>query len=65
MPKQKTSSGAKKKFKVTGTGKLMRLKAKQSHNLEHKTPKLKRSFSKDLPVASSDEKMVNRLLGKR
>ena len=65
MPKQKTNSGAKKKFKVTGTGKLMRLKAKQSHNLEHKTPKLKRSFSKDLPVAGSDEKMVNRLLGKR
>jgi len=43
----------------------MRLKARQSHNLEHKTPKLKRSFSKDLPVAGSDEKMVNRLLGKR
>ena len=65
MPKQKTNSGAKKKFKVTGTGKLMRLKAKQSHNLEHKSPKLKRSFSKDLPVAASDTKMVNRLLGKR
>jgi large subunit ribosomal protein L35 len=64
MPKQKTNSGAKKKFKVTGTGKLLRLKAKQSHNLEHKSPKLKRSFSKDLPVAPSDVKKVKRLLGK-
>ncbi len=64
MPKQKTNSGAKKKFKVTGTGKLMRLKAKQSHNLEHKSPKLKRSFSKDLPVAKADVKRINRLLGK-
>ena len=40
------------------------LKARQSHNLEHKSPKLKRSFSKDLPVAPSDVKMVKRLLGK-
>ena len=64
MPKQKTSSGAKKKFKVTGTGKLLRRKAKQSHNLEHESPKLKRAFSKDLPVAKADQKTVKRLLGK-
>jgi large subunit ribosomal protein L35 len=65
MPKMKTNSGAKKKFKVTGTGKLLRLKARQSHNLEHKSPKLKRSFSKDLPVAPADVRTVQRLLGKR
>ena len=65
MPKMKRNSGAKKKFKVTATGKLLRRKAKQSHNLEHKSPKLKRSFSKDISVAPSDVKMVNRLLGKR
>ena len=65
MPKMKRNSGAKKKFKVTATGKLLRRKAKQSHNLEHKSPKLKRSFSKDIAVAPSDVKMVNRLLGKR
>ena len=53
MPKQKTNSGAKKKFKVTATGKLLRRKAKQSHNLEHKSPKLKREFNKDLAVASA------------
>ena len=65
MPKQKTNSGAKKKFKVTGTGKILRRKAKQSHNLEHKSPKLKRSFSKDLPVAPANVKMVAKILGKR
>ena len=64
MPKQKTSSGAKKKFKVTGTGKLLRRKARQSHNLEHKSPKLKRSFSKDQPVSKADDKKVKRMLGR-
>jgi len=64
MPKQKVSSGAKKVFKVTGTGKLLRRKARQSHNLEHKSPKLKRAFSKDLPVAPADRRRVERLLGK-
>ena len=65
MPKQKTNSGAKKKFKVTGTGKLLRQRAGQSHNLEHKSPKLKRAFSKDQPVAKANVKMVKKLLGKR
>jgi large subunit ribosomal protein L35 len=64
MPKQKRNSGAKKKFKVTGTGKLTRRKAGQSHNLGPKSPKLKRAFSKDLPVAAANAKVVKRLLGK-
>jgi large subunit ribosomal protein L35 len=64
MPKQKTSSGAKKKFKVTGTGKLTRRSANQSHNLEHKSPKQKRAFSKPHAVAKANEKVVNRLLGR-
>ena len=65
MPKQKTNSGAKKKFKVTGTGKLLRRSANQSHNLEHKSPKQKRKFRSDLPVSAANEKTVKRLLGKR
>ena len=65
MPKQKTHSGAKKKFKVTGTGKLMRRSANQSHNLEHKSPKQKRAFSKNHPVDADNEKTVNRMLGRR
>ena len=65
MPKMKRSSGAKKKFKVTGTGKLTRRKAGQSHLLGPKTPKIKRTFSKELPVAPENVNMVKRLLGKR
>jgi large subunit ribosomal protein L35 len=65
MPKQKTHSGAKKKFKITGTGKLTRRSANQSHLLEHKSQKQKRSFSKPHPVDSADEKTVNRMLGRR
>ena len=64
MPKQKTNSGAKKKFKVTSAGKLLRRTANQSHNLEHKPAKKKRGFSKDHPVAKANEKVVNRLLGR-
>ena len=63
MPKQKTSSQAKKKFKVTATGKFLRRKAGQSHNLEHKSPKLKRAFSKDQPVAEANDRTVRRMLG--
>ena len=65
MPKQKTHSGAKKKFKVTGTGKLTRRSANQSHLLEHKSPKQKRRFSKALPVDGDNAKTVNRMLGRR
>ena len=65
MPKQKTHSGAKKKFKVTGSGKLTRRSANQSHNLEHKSPKQKRGFSKAHPVDGDNEKNVNRMLGRR
>ena len=64
MPKQKTHSSAKKKFKVTGTGKLLRRNAGQSHNLEHKSPKRKRAFSKDLPVAPANERTIKKLLGR-
>ncbi|MBP5306170.1 MAG: 50S ribosomal protein L35, partial [Lachnospiraceae bacterium] len=43
MPKMKTKSGAKKRVKVTGTGKLMRMKAFKSHILTKKTTKRKRN----------------------
>jgi large subunit ribosomal protein L35 len=64
MPKQKTHSGAKKKFKVTGSGKLTRRSANQSHMLEHKSPKQKRSFGKAYPVDAANEKTVKRMLGR-
>ena len=65
MPKQKTHSSAKKRFKVTGTGKLMRRHAMKSHNLERKSPKRKRAFGKDQPVAPENVRVIERLLGKR
>jgi len=61
MPKQKTHSSAKKRFKITGTGKLLRRKAMQSHNLEHKSAKRKRAFRRDQPVAPADVRELSRL----
>ncbi len=50
MPKMKTHSGAKKRFKLTGSGKLTRRHGMRSHILEKKTPKRKRAFRSDQPV---------------
>ena len=63
MPKTKTGSGAKKRFKVTGTGKLLRRHAMKSHNLTKKSSKRKRDFGKHHPVAKVDVKAVKKLLG--
>ncbi len=64
MPKMKTRSGAKKRFKLTGSGKLTRRHAMKSHNLEHKSAKRKRSFRKTHPVAESDVPAIKKMLGK-
>ena len=63
MPKSKTNKSAKKRFKVTGTGKVLRRKAMQSHNLEKKSPKRKRAYTRDQAVHESDVKDVKKLLG--
>ena len=65
MPKMKTNSSAKKRFKVTGSGKLKRKKAFRNHLLKHKPPKRKRHLRHDAVVDSSDEKRMLRLLGMR
>lgn len=65
MPKVKRHSGAKKKFKVTGTGKLTRRHAMQSHILEKKSQKRKRAFGNDQPVDESNVKQILKLLGRR
>ena len=65
MPKQKTHSGAKKRFKLTGTGKLRRRHAMKSHILEKKSQKRKRLFRRDHSVAEADVKTVEKLLGRR
>ena len=63
MPKMKSHSGAKKRFKKTGTGKLKARHAFSSHILEKKSPKRKRGFAKDVEVSKADRKTVTRLLG--
>jgi large subunit ribosomal protein L35 len=65
MPKMKTHSGAKKRFRKTGTGKLRGRRAYSSHILEKKSPKRKRRMAKPTKVAPADQERVNRLLGKR
>ncbi|HEY7197911.1 MAG TPA: 50S ribosomal protein L35 [Gaiellaceae bacterium] len=64
MPKQKTNSAAKKRFKVTGSGDLRRRHAMKSHNLEKKSAKRKRDFGNDQPVSDADRREVRRLLGR-
>jgi len=62
MPKMKTNRGAAKRFKTTGTGKIVRNKAYASHILTKKSTKRKRNLRKSSLVDPSDLKNVNRLL---
>ena len=64
MPKMKTHSGAKKRFKLTGKGKVKARHAMTSHMLEHKSPKRKRRLSNDFEIAKQDQKRVKELLRK-
>jgi large subunit ribosomal protein L35 len=62
MPKMKTNSGAKKRFALTGTGKVKRKHAFKRHILTKKTTKQKRNLTHDAIVASVDERNVKTLL---
>ena len=64
MPKMKTHSGAKKRFRKTATGKLRGKRAYSSHMLEHKSPKRKRRMRKPVEIDGVDSKRVNGLLVK-
>ena len=63
MPKMKTHSGAKKRFKVTATGKVRGRSAFSTHILEKKSPKRKRRQAEPAVIAKVDEKRVKTLLG--
>lgn len=65
MPKMKSSSSAKKRFKKTASGKLKHKHAFTSHNLEHKSRKRKRSFRKDQDVSASDTRTIRQMLSPR
>ncbi len=62
MPKMKSNSGAKKRFKKTGSGKIKRKKANKRHILTKKTSKRKRNLGKDTLVDKADKKSVERLI---
>ncbi|NNM44663.1 50S ribosomal protein L35 [Knoellia koreensis] len=64
MPKNKTHSGAKKRFRITGKGKVMREQTNGRHLLEHKSSKYMRSIANDVEVAKADAKKVKKLLGR-
>ena len=59
MPKMKTRSAAAKRFKKTGSGKLMRMKANKSHILNKKTRKRKRNLRKQTEIDASNVKPVS------
>jgi len=62
MPKMKTNSGAKKRFALTGTGKIKRKHAFKSHILTKKTTKQKRRLTHVSLVKAADERAVKMLL---
>jgi large subunit ribosomal protein L35 len=63
MPKTKTHSGAKKRFRITAGGKVQGRHAYSSHILEKKAPKRKRTFSKPRSLEGNDAKRARKLLG--
>ena len=62
MPKIKTNRGAAKRFKKTGTGKIVRSKAFASHILTKKSTKRKRNLRKSALVHATNKRKVNRLV---
>ncbi|HMJ04304.1 MAG TPA: 50S ribosomal protein L35 [Conexibacter sp.] len=63
MPKMKTHSGAKKRFKLTAKGKVRGRHAFTSHILEKKSPKRKRHHGKPAVISDHDTPRVKKLLG--
>ena len=64
MPKLKTNRGARKRFRVTGTGKVKRSHAFMNHIMTKKTPKRKRNLRKSVVVDAADARRVHRMLGR-
>ncbi|HLH82194.1 MAG TPA: 50S ribosomal protein L35 [Trebonia sp.] len=64
MPKMKTHSGAAKRFRLTGSGKVMRLRANRSHLFEHKSSRVTRRLYGAVEVAPADVREIKKLLGK-
>jgi len=63
MPKLKTKSSVKRRFRVTGTGKIMRSKMGKSHLRRKKTKRTKRTYSRNIEVHPSDRKRLRAAMG--
>jgi large subunit ribosomal protein L35 len=64
MPKMKTHSGAKKRFRLTGSGKIMREQVNARHYLEAKSSRRVRRLGMDVVSAPADVRKIKKLLGK-
>ncbi|MBM9510543.1 50S ribosomal protein L35 [Actinacidiphila acididurans] len=63
MPKNKSHSGTSKRFKITGSGKVLRERAGKRHLLEHKPSRKTRRLTGNAEMAPADAKKVKKLLG--
>ena len=63
MPKMKTDSGAKKRIKITGTGRLRRRKAFRGHIMHKKSSVRSRRLGRETDIAPGIEKNIKKLLG--
>lgn len=63
MPKMKTNSSAKKRFKISGSGKVKRRRAYHSHILTKKTKKRKRKLGQSTLISDADSSRVKKMLG--
>jgi large subunit ribosomal protein L35 len=64
MPKMKTHTGTAKRFRVTGSGKIMRRRANRAHYNEHKSSRVTRRLYNEVQVAPADLRAIKKLLGK-
>jgi large subunit ribosomal protein L35 len=64
MPKMKTHGGAKKRFRITGSGKLMHRRANRNHLLEHKSSTRTRRLANEEAMSKPDQKKARKLLGR-
>ncbi|WP_239339762.1 50S ribosomal protein L35 [Frankia sp. CiP3] len=64
MPKMKTHTGASKRFRVTGTGKVMRRRTNRNHLLEHKSSRRTRRLYNEVTLSPADEGRIKKLLAR-
>jgi len=62
VPKMKTHKGAKRRFRITGTGKIVRMKGHKSHLRRKKPASVKRLYAKKLEISRADVKLLKRVL---